>query len=157
LDFRTGKSEGPRIGDFFPLENFGINVVTQLASGTPYSSAEVYNEITLNSVSPQLSAPRNSSYGPFTFVIDLKMERSITVGSIKIKPYVLVKNLLNRDNAISVYESTGRSNTTGWLLTNEGRTFVQSNNTADQTGYNGEQKYIIKENNPQNYSNPRIV
>ncbi len=157
FDYRTGKGEGPKMGDVFPLENFGINVVTQLGSGAPYSPAGVYNEITLNAVTPTPSAPRNSSYGPSTLVVDVKMERAFSVGSIKLRPYVWVKNLLNRDNATNVYESTGRPNTTGWLLTNDGRSFSQRYTTPDQTGLSGEQKYKLKENNPQNYSNPRMI
>lgn len=157
LDYRSGKGEGPRIGDVFPLENFGINVVTQLASGTPYTPSEVFNEVTLNNVTPSPSAQRNSSYGPYSLVIDLKAERAFTVGSYKITPYVWVKNLLDRDNASVVYESTGRPNTTSWLGTAEGRSFVASSATPDDTGLTGEEKYKIKENNPQNYSNPRMV
>jgi outer membrane receptor protein involved in Fe transport len=157
FDYRTGKGEGPKLGNAFPLENFGINVVTQLATGTPYSPSEVYNEVTLLAVAPSPSAQRNSSYGPSTFVIDLKAERSFTIGSYKLTPYVWVKNLLDRDNASSVYESTGRANTTTWLNTSEGRTFVRDRATPDYTGLTGEEKYKIKENNPQNYGNPRMI
>lgn len=157
LDYRTGKGEGPRIGNAFPLENFGINFVTQMSSGTPYSPSGVYNEVTLAAVTASPSAQRNSSYGPSTFVIDLKAEKTFSVGSYKIAPYVLVRNLLDRDNATTVYESTGRPNTTGWLNTSEGQSFVESTTTPDNTGLTGEQKYKIKENNPQNYSNPRMV
>ncbi len=157
LDYRTGKGEGPRVGDAFPFENFGLNVLAQLSSGTPYSPSKVYNEVTLAAVTPEPSAQRNSSYGPFSLFIDLKAERSFKVGAYKISPYVMVKNLLNRDNASTVYESTGRANTTGWLNTSEGQDFVANTSTPDGTGLTGEEKYNIKENNPQNYANPRMI
>jgi outer membrane receptor protein involved in Fe transport len=157
FDYRTGKGEGPRVGDVFPLENFGINIVSQLASGTPYSPAEVYNEVTLNAVTATPSASRNTGYGPFTWVIDLKAERAFALGNYKITPYIWIKNLFDRDNATSVYESTGRPNTTGYLLTESGQTSVAGGTTPDGTGLTYEQQYNVKQNNPQNYSNPRMV
>lgn len=157
IDYRLGKKQGPRIGDIYPLENFGLNVLVQAASGTPYTPAEVFDEITLAAVAPVPVAPRNTSYGPWTINVDLKAERAFNVGRYKVTPYVWVKNLFNRNNAYVVYESTGRSNTDGWLDTPSGQDFISSFSTPDATGLNGEQKYTLKENNAQNYGNPRML
>jgi outer membrane receptor protein involved in Fe transport len=157
FDYRLGAKQGPKISDVYPLENFGINFVIQAASGTPYTPEQVFNEVTLAAVAPVPAAPRNSSYGPWTLNIDMKAERSFNIGQYRITPYLWVKNLLNRKNVYVVYESTGRPNSTGWLDTPSGQDFVSGFSTPDATGLNGEQKYLLKENNPQNYGNPRMI
>ncbi len=121
VDYRLGRQQGPRIGDKYPLENFGINIVSQVGSGLPYSPQNLYNEVTLAAVTPTPSAARNSAYGPWTINIDLKAEKIIQLQGYKITPYLWVKNLLDRDNVTYVYEGTGRPNTTGWLATSEGQ------------------------------------
>jgi len=157
VDIRSAKGEGPKIGNYYPLENTGVNFLITAASGTPYSPQEIYNEVTLAAISPIPSGPRNSEYGPWTFRIDMKIERTFDIRNYKITSYFWVKNLLDRDNVYSVYESTGDPNNTGWLETDAGKTFVAGSSEPDDTGYNGEQKYKIKENNPQNYGIPRMI
>ncbi len=157
VDWRTGVDGGPKIGDFHPLENFGVNFLIVAASGLPFSPAIVYNEVTLGATSPTPSAPRNSQYGPWAFFIDMKAEKNFRSGNFTITPYLWVKNLLDRENVINVYESTGRGNTTNWLATEAGQAFVEANNEVNDRGITGEQEYLIKQQNPQNYSNPRQV
>jgi outer membrane receptor protein involved in Fe transport len=157
VDYRLGDKQGPKFGEHFFLENFGINMVMRAASGTPYTPATVYDEITLNSVNPVPSQTRNSVYGPWTFVIDLKFQKSFKVGTYGITPYITVKNLLNRKNVYVVYESTGRPDNTGWLETQPGQDFVNATGTPDRYGYTGLQEYNLKQQNPLNYGNPRMI
>jgi outer membrane receptor protein involved in Fe transport len=159
FDFRTRKGEGPKWGNFFLFENFGANVVLQAGSGTPYSPQKVFNEVTLAAVSPIPDGPRNSEYSPWTLNIDMKIERTFDVRAYKLSAYVWVKNLLDRNNVYSVYEGTGSADNTGWLETPAGITWLQGADatTADATGYTGADKYEFKENNPQNYGNPRQI
>ncbi|UCD63446.1 MAG: TonB-dependent receptor [Candidatus Zixiibacteriota bacterium] len=158
FDWRTGENGGPRLGEIHPLENFGVNVLVTAASGLPYSPSEVYNEVTLAASAPTAEAPRNSNYGPWTFSIDLKAEKTFNVSGYKIVPFVWVKNLLDRDNALTVYESTGRPNTTNWLASEPGLEFLDTyGEVQEETGLAGEEMYNLKEANPQNYSNPRQI
>lgn len=159
FDFRTRKGEGPKWGDFFLFENFGANAVVQAGSGTPYSPQKVFNEVTLAAISPIPDGPRNSQYSPWTLNIDLKVERTFNVRAYKLSAYVWIKNLLDRDNVYSVYEGTGTPDNTGWLQTDEGATWLAGDvaTSADPTGYTGAEKYEFKENNPQNYGNPRQI
>ncbi len=157
FDYRLGAKEGPKIGDYFILENFGLNVIARAASGTPYTPATVYDEITLNNVSPVPLSPRNSVYGPWTYQIDLKIQREFKVGSYGLTPYIWVKNLLNTKNAYVVYESTGRPNNTGFLDTPAGQDYVNATNSPDRLGYTGLQEYNLKQDNPLNYGIPRMI
>jgi hypothetical protein len=152
FDIRTLKGEGPMVGNYHPLENFGLNIVTQISSGLPYTPTEVYDAANAAlSVDQVPTGGINSANGPWTFNIDLKMERVFDVGNFKLKPYVWVKNLLNRENVLSVYEGTGEPNTTGFLESEEGQ-----NNIAER-GDEYEYRYDLLQNNPKNYANPRMV
>ncbi len=159
VDFRTTKGEGPKIGDYYIFENFGANAVIQASSGTPYSPQKVYNEITLAATSPTPNGPRNSNYTPWTFQVDMKVERFFDVSNYKLSAYVWVKNALNRDNVYSVYEGTGDPDNTGWLDSDAGTSWLNSadGTEEDYSGLTGADKYELKSRNPQSYGLPRTI
>ncbi len=157
VDVRTGRNEGPKLGDFYPLENAGLNIHFGASSGTPYSPMEIFNEVTLAAVSPVPDGPINSEYGPWTYRVDMKANRAIAFGNYNLDFYVWVMNVFDTENEIDVYESSGQAHTTGWLATEAGQTWIAENQEADWTGYNGLQKYQLKQNNPNSYDIPRQV
>jgi len=158
FDLRFGKNQGPKVGDYYVLENFGINVLAQAASGSPYTPSQIYNEPTTGSVSPIPNDVRNSKNRPWTFRIDLKMERAFEIGDYRIGPYLWVMNLLDRDNVINVWEGTGKAETSGWLETGSGQDFAAANSTpSDNQGLTGEQKYKIAQQPATNYDIPRQI
>jgi len=158
FDLRYGKNEGPRIGESYPLQQFGVNVIVLAASGLPYTPIQPTNEATLGAFAPIAKGTRNSVHGPWSMYVDLKLERAIDFGNFKLSPYLWIKNLLNRDNAVAVWEGSGRPNSTGWLETPEGQQFASSNSDVDDTsGLDGSGKYELAQNHPQNYANPRMI
>jgi len=155
LDWRLGKDEGPTWGTHFrPLENAGINVLFNLASGTPYTPAIVYNEVFLAALAPQAASSTNSREGPTTITLDLKANRDFQVGRTNVSAYVWVLNLLNRKNPYAVYNSSGSPFTTNFLDTPDGLQFLSD---ASSRGLDGAQLYHLAENNPNFYLNPRLV
>ena len=92
-----------------------------VASGTPYTPSNVYDEVTLAAVSSQPIGPINSRYGPWTQSLDFKIGRNFAMRNMQSNIYILVQNAFNADNAISVFTGTGSSNTTAFLQTNDGR------------------------------------
>ncbi len=146
-------------GKYPILNDFGVSAIFKYSSGTPYTPANVFNEVSLASVSPDVSAPVNSVYGATNVVIDLKADKTFSFGGAKLNAYVWVQNLLDKKNAIFVYESTGDPNSTGWLGTGEGQTFASGTSNPDPTqgGLNGSQLYNLRSNDPTNYANPRII
>ncbi len=163
FDVRTTKGEGPKIGDFYPLENFGLNTIIQLASGTPYTPTNKYDGVTVNTaVTVNPTGPINSARLPWTMSIDLKLERFFNIGDYKLAPYVMVKNLLDRENILGVYEGTGEPNTSGYLETEEGgqvRAAEAENNlhTGANYGEEFEYRYSLMQFNPKNYGSPRMI
>lgn len=161
FDLRTLKGEGPMWGNMHPLENFGLNVILQAASGTPYTPMRIYDGVSPNASVQQLpTGSINSANLPWTFVIDLKLERSFKYASYQITPYIWVKNLLNTENVTNVYEGTGQANTSGYLETAEARVRASDpaiGSTGRTLGEEFAYRYELGQNDPKNYANPRII
>ena len=162
LDYRFVENDGPRFMGGFPLANVGVNVLISAGSGMPYTPTYTYNEVTLAAAQSRPSGPVNSSYGPWSFQVDMKVNKRFQVGRIQGNVYVWAINLLNRANSSArdtdfrgtesaVYNSTGDLFTTGWLNTPEGREFVK------RYGELGRQKYTLAEQDPRNFSTPRQI
>lgn len=158
VDVRAGKGEGPRLGSMYPLERAGINVVFMAASGFPYTPSRVFNEVTLGNASPFASDEFNSARAPSTYRVDLKANKMIPIGRATFDLYFWILNVLDRENAIDVYMSTGQPDNTGWLDTAPGEAFIANNSTVtDVSGLTGEQKYRLREDDPHNFGAPRQI
>jgi outer membrane receptor protein involved in Fe transport len=155
FDFRTNGGEGPKFGETFPFEKLSLNVVVQASSGTPYTRMQTpLNLATEAAVNPLPVGRINETNLPWTFNIDLKLERKFEVGQYNIVPYLWVQNLLDYENVALVYESSGKPDVTGWLPTEEGQKFIEH---PDNAPLNPEYMYQLKENNPRNYGPPRMI
>lgn len=150
LDWRLGRGEGPALGAFRLLENTGINVLYNVASGTPYTPTFVYDEVTLAAVAGVPSGPLNSRYGPWTSTLDLKATRGFNFTGLNFEAFAWVLNLFDAENAFQVYTSSGNGSTTTWLNTQDGQAYVAG--AAEAEGL-----YRAAENNPNLFSNPRMV
>jgi len=160
IDVRFGKGEGPLIGDIYPLENAGVNFIVNLASGTPYTPSQSgFDPVTLFAVTSTPAGSINSRYSPWRFRIDMKASKTLYFNNgISLDLYVWVMNLLDRDNVLSVYETSGDPDATNWLVTEAGQDWIDANSSADDaSGLNGEDKYILASQNPGNYDIPRQI
>jgi hypothetical protein len=154
MDYRLGAGEGPKVGEVYPFENMGLNVLLTAASGTPYTPMRVYDGVSANaSVQQEPTAGINSENLPWVFSIDLKLERRFKVGVYNITPYVWVKNLLDRDNIAYVYEGTGQADNSGYLETPEGQQRATNPVNGDEFAY----RYNVAQRNPLNYGIPRMI
>lgn len=93
VDYHYGDNQGPRLGNFFPLENWNVNVLAQYGSGTPYTPQSLNG-------TDQLELTNTLRY-PSTFDIDVNMRRffNLTKGT-RFGATLQVLNLLNRRNVI---------------------------------------------------------
>ncbi len=159
IDIRAGKEEGPKLGGTYLLENTGLNVLMNFSSGTPYTPMEVYNEVTLASVSTTPVSSINSRYGPWTYRIDMKINRNFSIFNLRLDAYLWVLNVLDRENAVTVYEGSGKPDETGWLATPVGQKFIEDNPEIDVNGvtYTGEEFYQLAQKSPLNYDIPRLI
>ncbi len=156
LDFRYDKGQGPVWSGNRILENFGINILANAASGTPYTPTKIYNEVTLASTANEPLGSLNSRYGPWTFQVDAKVNKTIPIGRQSLDLYIWALNLFNRDNVYQVYTSSGSALTTNWLDTPEGQAYVETN--AAKYGEDGAiERYHLSERSPLLHGVPRMV
>jgi len=138
-------------GEIGILEMFNANVLFSYASGRPYTPLDYFDILSGNNGGPSTIGYINSRYAPSTFRIDLKITKSFPVGNMLISPYLWIQNLLDADNIVNVWRSTGDPLTTGFLNTAEGRANVS--NRGD--GYKLD--YIALERDPDNFGIPRQI
>lgn len=146
LDFSVPK------GDLGILEMTGLNLLFSFSSGRPYTPLAAQNLIEDYTNWGNTTGFVNSTYGPGSFRIDLKLEKSFSLGgNTLITPYLWIDNLLDADNPILVWRSTGSPETTGYLATESGKKAVAQN------GEEWAEDYKSLENDPYNYGIPRLI
>lgn len=132
LDMRTNRGEGPEFLGGFPLGGVGLNVLLNLGSGFPYTPGQQRSAI-FNTGPSGVNRPEaavNSSYSPFTYNLDAKLDKSFTVAGVNMNVYLWALNVLGADNVLTVYEQTGEPDNDGFLSTAEGRAFAARSATA---------------------------
>jgi hypothetical protein len=70
-----------------------------------------------------------------------------------------VLNVFDRENHLDVYPTTGEPDNTGWLNTEPGQAWAEDGRWImphDASGLTGSEKYLIKQNDPNNFGRPRI-
>ncbi len=138
-------------GELGFLELFNANFVLSYNSGRPYTPMDKWNLLGDNGLISSTRGYINSTYGPSSFRIDMKVEKSFVFENFRISPYIWIENLLDADNIVTVYRSTGSPYTTGWLNTDEGKAIIANNGE----GYR--QDYMSYERNPANFGIPRTI
>lgn len=163
IDYRYGSGKdynGPVINDVKLLENTGINLVALVNSGSPYTKQK--NITSLIGGGPQMTGKLNGSRKPWTYSLDLQIDRTweLTFGKDEDKKkttylnvYLRVTNLLNHFNVIHVYRATGIPDDDGYLAAAESQTSIQSR--LDEQSFRD--LYRMSVENPYNYSAPRTI
>lgn len=136
VDYRWGKNEGGPI-----LNQLGVNLLFTFNSGHPYTRAtgsggqqsidlgNILNDGDARARSPQ--EPINSSTTPWVYQLDLRVDKTFSLGTKNLNLYVYVQNLLNTKNVINVYYRTGNAYDDGWLSDP-----IASGKTVDTYGQN---------------------
>ncbi len=157
LAWKLGKQQGPQVGGIHPLERFRLNLVARLSSGQPYTPSALYDPATEGAVRPGPAGPINSERMDWISTVDLKVEKRLTISGLQVVPFLWIKNLLNTENIADVWRVTGEPDSTGYLESEYGQIIIENHPDPDETGLNYEQKYRLKQANPQNYGPPRQI
>jgi hypothetical protein len=158
LDFDQNHT-GVLILDFFVpkgelgwAEMLGANFVVSFSSGRPYTPLETQNLIQGSTNWGDTKGYVNSAYGPGSFRVDFKIEKSFPLGSTTlITPYLWVENLFATVNVTDVWRSTGSAYTTDFLSTEEGKKL------SAQNGDRWVEDYLSLERDPGNFGIPRLI
>ncbi|KAB2908263.1 MAG: TonB-dependent receptor [Ignavibacteriales bacterium] len=135
------------------LENLEANLLFRFNSGRPYTPLESQNLLAGSTNFGDTKGYINSSYGPGNFRVDLRLEKAFRVSNFILTPYLWIENLLDADNPVTVYQSSGDPYTTGWINTLEGQRTAAS--TPDPAIYKSDYRAI--ERNPGRFGIPRLI
>ncbi|MBT4502706.1 MAG: TonB-dependent receptor [Gemmatimonadetes bacterium] len=124
VDYRFGANEGGPV-----LKNAGANMLLKFTSGHNYTLSDG----SLGQRGPEEGGlladddPRqrkpvesvNRSKTPWTFEIDLRLDKGFSLFGSEAQVYTYVQNLLNRKNEINVFSRTGNAEDDGFLTNPE--------------------------------------
>ncbi|UCD95303.1 MAG: TonB-dependent receptor [Candidatus Zixiibacteriota bacterium] len=138
---------------------------TQLGASFVYRSGVRYTRATAEGEPLSLSSPSITPAGPAGgekakdfFEINLALTARVheykgALLSVKLE----VLNILDRDNYLDVYPTSGLPDETGWLSTEMGETFAAAfPDPHDSSGLTGAEKYGLRQNDPNNFDRPRM-
>ena len=165
FDYRYGSGEdynGPMLGKMRVLENTGLNIFSNIYSGSPYSNQTFITDEAIGNLNAGLNGTLNGSRLPWAYRLDLQIDRTFNLefGSNEDKKkraflniYVRVTNLLNQFNILNVYRATGNWNDDGYLAAASSQSSIQ--NQIDEQAFRD--YYSMKIQNPYNISSPRTI
>jgi outer membrane receptor protein involved in Fe transport len=132
-------------------ELFNINAILSFNSGRPYTPVDQWDILGDNGLVADNTGYINSAYAPSSVRIDLKVEKGFPIGTFYITPYVWIENLLDADNIVDVWRSTGSPYTTNWLNDPDAQGTIQ------QQGEGYVKDYETLEKDPSNFGIPRLI
>ncbi len=165
FDYRYGEGadyNGPSIGDVKLFENMGLNLITNINSGSPYSTQTFITDEGIGNLNAGLSGTTNGSRLPWQYRLDLQIDRTWTLAFGKdedkkkvtfLNVYLRVTNLLNHFNVLNVYRATGNADDDGFLAAASSQASIQ--NQLDEQAFRD--YYTMKIQNPFNISSPRTI
>lgn len=115
IDYRFGEDDGPEIFGSKIFSELGANLLFTFSSGFNYTRWTGFNQSRIPT--EQL----NESTTPWTFQLDLRVDKSFEIGPLSFNAYVWVVNLLDTKNVISVFNVTGDPYDDGYLSSTDGQ------------------------------------
>ncbi|MEY3236567.1 MAG: hypothetical protein RI883_668 [Bacteroidota bacterium] len=165
MDYRYGEGanyNGPVIKGFNLLENTGLNIVSNIYSGSPYSSQTFITDAAIGTLTAGQNGTINGSRLPWSYRLDLQLDRTFNLEFGKdddkkkttfLNVYLRVTNMLNQQNLLSVYRATGNWDDDGYLAAAANQASIQ--NQLDEQSFRD--YYTMKIQNTFNISSPRTI
>ena len=117
LDYRFGVDDGPKMGSIYPLERLGLNILFTYNSGHPYTRVDDKSFRNRRQPIEELNASRT----PWNFQLDLRLDKTVTVGPLDLNFYIWIINVLNTKNVEDVFITSGVADDNGYLTSEEGQ------------------------------------
>lgn len=164
FDYRYGEGadyNGPMIGDVKLLENTGLNIVTNIYSGAPYTAQNNYTPEAIGNTNTGMTGTLNGSRLPWQYRLDLQLDRTFNISIGKegkkketyLNVYLRVTNLFNTMNVLNVYRATGNWSDDGYLAAAQYQATLQ--NQLDEQAFR--EYYSMRAVNSFNISVPRTI
>jgi hypothetical protein len=126
FDYRYSNNDGPTFMGSQLLSNTGINFLCSFGSGLSYTPIRIQTEVLGGTSGYFPTGQLGSAQGPWTFQVDMKIDKTFAVSGMRFNAYMWVINLFDRLNASYVYPGTGEPDNDGYLTTEAGQNFVKS-------------------------------
>ncbi|HQW07036.1 MAG TPA: carboxypeptidase-like regulatory domain-containing protein [Flavobacteriales bacterium] len=166
FDFRYGGGKdynGPMLFGAPILSRTGVNVVSILGSGTPYSRSSIVRNEGAATGTYSLEGTLNGARLPWQFTTDMQIDRDIPLSfgggdgdkakSADLNVYLLLTNVFNTQNITDVYRYTGSPSNDGYLASAQSQPQIAAQ--VDPAAYRD--LYELKVNSPNNYGAPRTI
>ena len=135
LDYRFGGGKfynGPNLFGADILANTGLSLQAIAVSGRPYTATITPLELG----GAQTAGSINGSRKPWNYTLNLRVDKIVQVSKgLNLNIYCRVSNLLNQQNILNVYSSTGSPKDDGFLASSNGQdkltNIVNSNRLVD--------------------------
>lgn len=157
---------GPVVKNHQILSNAGINLQLAARSGTPYTEQQFATPQGLEGQPgrPITKGSINGSRLPWYFRVNMRVWKDFTFVTNKKKEnanhhvfalqiYLMIQNLINSKNIVSVYRYTGTPDDDGYLSDPSSLSSIQG--ALNPLGY--QDQYAAYINRPDNYSLPRRI
>lgn len=159
VDYRYGQDEGGPI-----LQRAGINMLMTFASGFSFTRLVIEGLSQTDNRDHKPIEEIGSSTSPWTYRLDLRIDKTVSLGPVEANFYVYVQNLLNTQNVAGVFLRTGSATDDGWLTTKNGsnRVATYGQQYADvynayYTGLNGAVAQASGAAGNGNFDIPRMI
>ncbi len=123
IDVRLLPEDGPMLFGVHPLGNVGLDLMARFYSGSPYTAIEIgdaFSQVFGYNQGTPLEA-LNGANMPWFYQLDAKLDKTLSVGPLKLNVYLWALNLLNTKSATDVWRQTGRPDSDGHLETADGK------------------------------------
>ncbi len=152
IDYRFSNNDGPVLFGTQPLSNFGMNFLFSFNSGFNYTRWDGFG----NGRYP--IEPLNASTTPWNFQLDAKIDKSFKVGPLNLNVYLWVINVLNTQNVVAVFHTSGDAYDDGWLTYKQGRAVVEGyKRYGEQFAETYKKLYKTMTYSAGHFGTPRIV
>jgi len=115
LDYRFADDDGPELFGGKFLSRFGMNFLFNFTSGFNFTRWDGFD----NARTPNETL--NASSTPWTFQLDAKIDKSFSLGPLNLNIYLWVINVLNTQNVVNLFNTSGDAFDDGFLSTDAGK------------------------------------
>jgi outer membrane receptor protein involved in Fe transport len=134
IDFRTLADDGPTFLGGKPFGRVGVNLLLTFGSGRPYTPADP-KTILFGPAWETPTAAYNQTYSPWNIELDLKVDKTFSMGSTDVNVYLWMLNVLNTKNVVTVLDFTGQPDDDGYFQTAAGQQYAKTEGAEAEQGY----------------------
>ena len=166
IDYRFGEGKsynGPKAKNGYQiLQNTGVNLTTNVGSGTPFSRQQFATGEAIGVGQSGLDGLLNGSRQPWTYMTDLQVDRTFDFAFGKeegkktpafLNVYFRITNVFNVANVLRVYRGTGNALDDGYLQSALFQPTIE--NQLDERAFRD--MYALNMANPFNLGLPRTI